>query len=250
MLVTVVLWFAAFILALGVPWPVFLVTGIVDGFVATPVFVYVAVQYAPQMLREKVGRLNYLYAAVLAGSLVFVQSGDGYLAGIPGENDEGESILQLETGDTVPFDPSRTMWYRLANRRLGFTWLRSDDVLREYAVDESLTVRDEDDEFAVFDRVRQGTPAASTAPDLATAQTNSGVVADGGETDGVLLDGVKVQSEIRGGGSTRQTDEAETKAMKEEGGEGALEAKTKMVGALATIAMASVVGVLIFGVLA
>lgn len=250
-MITLILWAVSFVT--HVPFWAYLFTGIVDGLLFIPVSTYAMVPYLGSTVREKVGRLYAMQAAVIAGAHAFVQRADGYQPGIVDE-DEGAIHLARET---IPLDVDRTTWYRLANRKLALPWARDGRLLREYADIADVPLKAVGDGYGLLDRRRGGHWALTPYPEQANpdaytqlaeddANASAGdalAVGDGGRVaDGHLVYSPHVAMPLKGSADTDQSEAAEEKGMRDHAGDRQMSQKMQIIAGLAAILMGSISG--------
>lgn len=237
-----------------IPLWVFFVTGAIDGVVWLPV---VTMALAPYLgpLRGALGRLNYLFAAVVAGFVVLVRREDGYEFA-PYE----DGLVHLGDGRKLPFDPEDSTLYRLGRRPFAVCWAKAEDLLDEYAVLDPVEVDAENDEHDIgaLPEERAGIKAYTPEPEVAQADqrdlaSGDAVAADGGELadgwpDRLLLDWIKPAMEVKGGATCESSEAAETKVMRDEGGDTDLSMRMRVYGSIISLLAGAIVGIIVLAV--
>lgn len=254
-MITFVLYALSVILNEAVPGTVYWLTGLVDGVLFIPLLSLVLVPLAGRVGREKIGRLHYLQAAFPMNGVVLVLTPWGYefaaLRTRVTEGGETDDYAQLADGSEVDFADDQT-WYRLGNRKFSITYLPDPQVLNDVHVEpegiDIETVIVEDDEgqeqqaWAIFGdrgvlkKVRGGfrgwTPF--TDPD--------------DPPEGFIVSLSRAINSLRGGGGVRLSEHTEKHTRMEYGGGTSLSNRARAAAFIGVIFIASVLGILIFGV--
>lgn len=227
------LWVAGYLGLYLTPWPIFIVTGLLDGLLFWPVVTLVGVPYMGRITREKVARLWYLLAVAPVEGILLLLVPNGYRFALI---DRGAAYLGVD--DYVSLDETDCTWYKLGNRKFGIEWLRDEQVLGEYRVNEDefdVVAQTDGGERAVLDTKRGGLRGYTKYAD--------------GVREGTLGSLTRAVNALRGGGGVRLSERTETHTLKNYGGATHMSNKIRLIGAMSAMGLGVVTGVLVFGVL-
>lgn len=233
-MISFLLWAVGYLGLYQTPWPIYIVTGLVDGLLFWPVFSLTFVPAGGRFMREKAAGLWYMLAvAPLEGVVLFLVP-NGYRFGLL-EN----GAAYLPGGEYKVIEESDSHWYRLGKRKFGIEWLRDEQVIGDYRVD--------DDEFAIAamtDGGEYGVLARERGGSLRGYTKYPEEIADG--IRGSLTRAVNA---MRGAGGTQLSERSEIQTLKNYGGDSDLTNRVRMYAWLSSMGLAVITGILVFGVL-
>lgn len=212
----------AWILSYPVPWYAFAATGLIDGLMWLPITQLAVIPFLGPTVRTVFGRLAFLQGQVAADGTVQVMTTDGYEF-CPYDEDQGQYYLD---GEWQEYDQDEIQWYRVGNRKFGLTYEDDPEVLEEFKD----TSPNGEGDVAQLNRTRNGHQL------FGWANTSNAVAGIG-----------KIAQAFADVADPKMSEEAEDKVLEDEGGTG-MDTKYTVLGAMGSLLIASIVGILIFGV--
>ena len=221
-IVTFVVAAVAFITGYPVPWYYFAATGLLDGLAWMPIVQLVVVPILGPTVRTVMGRLAFLQGQVAGDGTVQVMTTDGYEF-CPYDEDKGAYYLN---GEWIDYDAEDAQWYRVGNRKFGLTY---------------------EDDPAVLGEFRDDVPDGEGIVELGRERNGTTLFGRAGLGKAVASIG-RIAQAFQDVADPKMSEEAEDKVLETDGGQGPMDMKYMVIGAMGSILMASIVGVLIFGV--